>query len=104
MRTLVAAALIGLLPGAAQAIQRYDVDRMSCRQVHAVVQRDNAAILRHRSPRSGMILYDRYVSDSRFCPAYTYPVLDYLPTADNPSCPVYHCRHADEIPGIIGND
>ncbi len=104
MKLLMLMMSILLLPASAHAIARYNVDRMSCQQVHAIVQRDHAAILRYRSPRTGLILYDRYVSDSRFCPSYTSPVRDYVRTADDPACPVYHCVQDDVIPGIIGHD
>lgn len=103
MRSLLVAASIILLPVSAQAIGRYDVDRMGCQQVQAIVLRDHAAILRYHSPRSGLVLYDRYVSDSRFCPAYTSPVRDYIRTADDPACPVYHCLNDGDIPGSLGD-
>jgi len=98
LKYLLVAASIVLVPASANAIERYNIGRMSCDNIHAVLKRDHAAILRHIAPGSGLLLYDRYVSDNRYCPAYTSAVTDYLPSADNPSCPVYHCLNDDELP------
>ncbi len=110
MRSLEFAALarglalagVVLFPAAAQAIERYDVDGRSCADAQAIVQREGAAILRYRAPRSGQILYDRYVRDGELCQAYSTAVVDYIRTADNPSCPVYHCVRTDTLPGSFG--
>lgn len=103
MKILVLILALASLTVSAEAIQRYNIGSMSCSQVHAVLQQERAAILRHRSPRSGLVLYDRYVENGNYCPSYNVAVTDYLPTADNPSCPVYHCVRGDNLPGGIDN-
>lgn len=95
MKSVVLALMVALVPMSAQAINRYQVNTMSCDQVHGVLIREGAAILRYPSPRTGITLYDRYVANDRFCDAYEYPDLTYIPTADTPSCPVYHCMRPD---------
>jgi len=95
MKTVVLALVAALLPISAHAINRYNVSTMSCGAVHAIIDREGAAILRYPSPRSGIILYDRYVASDLLCDAYEYPDRTYIPTADTQSCPVYHCRRVD---------
>lgn len=89
-------ALIGLglslIAAEAQAISRYDPTRMSCGNVQARVAREGAVILRYRSTRNpNLPIYDRYVVDSRFCPAGQVRDRAYVPSADARSCPVYKC-------------
>lgn len=79
----------------AAAIERYDVNTMTCAAVQGVLQREGAAILRYPSPRSGIILYDRYVSAERFCPSYQSLNRVSIPTADTAHCPVFECRQFD---------
>ena len=80
-----------LVAAEASAISRYDIDNMSCGKVHAIIQAQGAAILRYRSRRTGITLYDRYVSSRRYCPSSQ--VIEYVsvPTSDRASCPVNRC-------------
>ncbi len=79
-----------LAAGQAQAISRYDPTRMSCDAIQDRVAREGAVILRYTSKRN-MPVYDRYVADSRFCPAGQARARAYVPSADARSCPVYRC-------------
>lgn len=100
MKTVALALIVALVPMSAQAINRYNVNTMSCNQVHGIIAQEGAAILRYPSPRTGITLYDRYVASDYFCDAYEYPEQTYIPTADTPSCPVYHCkRPTNDFPG-----
>jgi hypothetical protein len=105
MKALIVALAMASIPVSAGAVSRYyNVDRMSCEQIHEIVAGDGVAILHYRSPRRGLPLYDRYVAGDRFCPAYNYADTTYIPSADTPSCPLYHCQRDDFNPGIIGRD
>jgi hypothetical protein len=92
-RSLLVLPLI-LMAGDASAISRYNIDRMSCDRVHAIIESEGAAILRYRG-RSGLTLYDRYVSSRRYCPGSQTTETVGVPTADVRSCPVDHCVEID---------
>jgi hypothetical protein len=77
------------------AISRYDPTRMSCGQVRATIAREGAVILRYRSPRSGVVLYDRYVRSGRYCEPGEVRNRRSVPTADMRACPVYNCKQAE---------
>jgi len=96
MKTVLLAVCLCLVDAEAQAISRYDPTRMSCGQVRSTIDRDGAAILRYRSPRNpSLTLYDRYVSDERFCERGEYAVPAFVPSADRKSCPVRNCKVID---------
>ena len=40
---------------------------MTCQKVQATISRHGTVILQYKSARSGVVLYDRYASDGRFC-------------------------------------
>lgn len=93
-------ALLGLgfslIAAEAQAISRYDPTRMSCEGVQARVAREGAVILRYRLARNpNLPIYDRYVHDSRFCPAGQVRARAFVPSADARSCPVYKCKQPE---------
>lgn len=75
----------------AAAISRYNSERLSCAQVHAIIRNEGAAIMRYPSRFTGNILYDRYVADSSLCVLGKYAQSTSIPTADRDHCPVYHC-------------
>ncbi|MEX3009536.1 hypothetical protein [Hoeflea sp. TYP-13] len=76
----------------ALAINRYNVQSMSCAAVQNAVNRDGAAILRWRSARNPSLpIYDRYVRNSLFCDRGQYPKRAYVPTNNAANCPVYKC-------------
>lgn len=81
------------LPAAdALAISRYTSTSMTCSKVKAIIEREGAAIMQHRSPRTGLPLYDRYVKNRLFCPNGQTTDRAYVPASDTPSCPVYRCE------------
>jgi len=95
MKAVAIAACLCLVAAEAQAISRYDPTRMSCEQVHGIIAREGAVILRYRSPRSGMTLYDRYVSTVASCERGEVRDPRTVPSADTASCPVYSCKQAE---------
>jgi hypothetical protein len=92
MKSIVLGLCMMLLSADAHAISRYTSTSISCDQVQAAIAQDGAALMQHRSTRvSGLLLYDRYVSDRRFCPSHQVTEMTYVPSADRGSCPVRHC-------------
>jgi hypothetical protein len=92
---VAAAACLTLLPTEARAIQRYTSTSMTCAEIKATLGRDGAAIMRHQSPRTGILLYDRYVKNRSFCPVGQTTERAYIPSADRKSCPVDRCKEIE---------
>jgi len=74
------------------AISRRDVSNMSCQQTQALVRSEGEVILRFRSPRNrSAVLYDRYVSDGRYCGSGEQLTRASASSADNEYCPLRKC-------------
>jgi hypothetical protein len=95
VRTIMLALACTLVAGNAHAISRYNSQSMSCAEVRGTLQSEGAAIMRYRSARSGLPLYGRYVYTTFYCAAGEYAERKFIPTADDPSCPVRECEHYD---------
>ncbi len=96
MRTILLAIAIFTVAEPAFAINRYNIQSMSCSKVQAIIQREGAAILRYPSKRvAGMTLYDRYVRNGLFCDPGQHAERAFVPTRDNPSCWVWNCKQND---------
>jgi hypothetical protein len=92
MKKILLALCITAVSFPALAIQRYNVQTMSCASVQNAVNRDGAAILRYRSQRNPSLpLYDRYVRNGIYCDPGEYAERAYVPTRDNKLCPVRKC-------------
>jgi hypothetical protein len=89
---LAAAACFSLLAAEAHAINRYTSTSMTCSKVKAIISREGAAIMQHRSPRTGITLYDRYVKSRQFCAGGETTDQTYIPTSDLQACPVNRCE------------
>jgi hypothetical protein len=89
---LAFAGCVSLLAGDAHAINRYTSTSMTCAKVQAIISREGAAIMQHRSPRTGLTLYDRYVKNRLFCPGGQTTDWTSIPTSDQKSCRVYRCE------------
>jgi hypothetical protein len=85
-------ACLSLLAEEAHAINRYTSTSMTCAKVQATISREGAAIMQHRSPRTGLALYDRYVKNRLFCPGGQTTDWTSIPTSDQKSCRVYRCE------------
>ncbi|WP_419912978.1 hypothetical protein [Hoeflea sp.] len=95
MKTLLLAICIVSVSFPALAINRYNVQTMSCAAVQRAVDRDGAAILRWQSPRNPSLpIYDRYVRNTLFCDKGQFPKRAYVPSSDTPNCPVKRCANA----------
>ncbi|MEN9896090.1 MAG: hypothetical protein RIR97_1942 [Pseudomonadota bacterium] len=76
----------------AQAINRYNTQKMTCQQVQSTLNRDKAAVLRYPSARNpSLTLYDRYVRSGYYCDGHTVPERVTIPVRDTDRCPVLHC-------------
>lgn len=93
MKTKLALALTLTLASAnAYAISRYNSQDMSCNRAQSLVSDQGAVILHYSSSGDpGLPLYDRFVSDERFCGYDEYAKLSGVPTRDDASCPVLSC-------------
>ncbi|MBN9064317.1 MAG: hypothetical protein BGP06_13620 [Rhizobiales bacterium 65-9] len=91
MRALLLLGAVMIASGA-QA-QRLDTLRMSCAQARDAVARAGAIVL-----NSGPDIYDRYVSDRRFCSLGDVTEQAFAPTRDSAMCPVGGlCKTPDSV-------
>jgi hypothetical protein len=96
MKAVLLALCLTLVSANAYAISRYDPTRMTCDQVHAIIDQQSAVILRYQSKRvAGLPLYDRYVSSDAFCERGEMLDPFYVPTRDQNSCEVERCKKVD---------
>jgi hypothetical protein len=73
---------------------------LTCEAARQKVINEGAVILRYPSTRvQGMSLYDRYVLRNEQCDAREYAGRSYVPTRDNPQCPVLSCQVYDPFDG-----
>ena len=93
MRKLVTTALVLIIStSSSYAISRHNSQSLSCDSVHAIIDREGAAIMRYQSRRNpGLTLFDRFVSNAAFCDTEKYPVPATIPTADTNRCEVFRC-------------
>ena len=78
------------------AVSRYEVGNKSCHELRAIVGRDGAAILRWRSQRTGITLYERFVRDMSYCPADQITDTISVPTADG-NCSLPKCVELEDF-------
>ena len=95
MLRLAVAASFSLASSEALAIVRYMVQDMTCAEVQNSVDRDGVAILYRQASKSGVPLYDLYVSGQRKCANGEVAVRKGVPTNDREYCPVYKCVQSD---------
>ena len=102
MKTVLIALTLLSLASPAAAISRYNSLTMTCEAARQAIRSEGAVILRHPSVRvKDMTLYDRYVRESRYCSVNQYAEDAYIPTRDNPRCPVLNCQLIDNLDGMI---
>jgi len=92
MKRIILALCVTAISVPAFAINRYNVQTMTCGAVQSAVDRNGAAILRYRSTRNPSLqLYDRYVRNGLYCDVGEYAKRAYVPTRDRKNCPVRKC-------------
>ncbi|TPP10683.1 hypothetical protein [Rhizobium glycinendophyticum] len=95
---IILVAAIGAASPAA-AISRYNSQSLTCAEARQRVIDEGAVILRYPSKRvPGMTLYDRYVTRNAQCDANEYAERAYVPTRDEPRCPVLSCEPVSPLP------
>lgn len=92
---ILAVGAFSLMAAEAEAINRYTSTSMTCAKVQAIINREGAAIMQHRSPRTGVTLYDRYVKNRSYCPSGQTTDWTSIPTADAKSCRVNRCEEIE---------
>nr|WP_316653554.1 hypothetical protein [uncultured Gellertiella sp.] len=92
---LAAVLALGCASGAV-AEPRYNPTKMSCSAVQGVIDQQGAVTLRYQSTRvRNLPLYNRYVSNSHYCPSGEYAASANVPTLDDPTCRVQVCQQRD---------
>ncbi len=95
---VIVAAVIGVASPAA-AVSRYNSQSLTCAEARQRVIDEGAVILRYPSTRvRGMTLYDRYVTRNAQCDDNEYAERAYVPTRDEPQCPVLSCEPVSPLP------
>jgi hypothetical protein len=78
------------------AAERINTNKTNCAAIQSVLVDDGAAILRYPSNRvGGLVLYDRYVGNSRYCGAGKIGVWANVPAKDDNRCRVIACQAFD---------
>ena len=85
-----------MLAGESFAISRYDISNKSCNELRAIVGRDGAAILRWRSQRTGIPLYERFVRNMAYCPPGQITDTSSVPAADG-NCSLPKCVEIEDF-------
>ena len=97
MKRILLALCIISVSSPALAINRYNVQGMSCAAVQQAVNRDGDAILRWQSARNPSLpIYDRYVRNGLFCSPNEYAQRAFVPSKDRANCPVRICADISE--------
>lgn len=79
------------LAGSASAIERYDLERMTCSQITEALSRDGRAVLQRSSKNvQQMKIFDVYVGSPMACPAPLLPQKKAV-LAKDASCDVFQC-------------
>lgn len=87
-RTVLALILCVAATAPASAQPLYSIQRMVCADAMGLVKKSGAILL-----NAGGSSLERFVRDRSFCESSEVAELRFLPTRDNPECPVgYRCR------------
>jgi hypothetical protein len=88
-RISISALTVLTATASADAVSRYDIDRMSCASVTAALRRDSPAVLSHTS-RQGLPIYNLYVGRPTDCRGGQISRTVSVPAADG-QCRVLQC-------------
>ncbi len=91
MKTVLCALVLAATMLPAHAISRYNTTSMQCDEVQYKVRSEGAAILRYKSKRTNMTLYDRYVAHGGYCDIDEYAKIEVVPASDTNRCRVLKC-------------
>jgi hypothetical protein len=94
--SLVVVCAVICAAGSLQAAERINTTRTTCAAIQSALIAEGAAILRYPSKRvGGLVLYDRYVGDSRLCGAGKIGIWSSVPAKDAKRCRVIACERFD---------
>lgn len=88
---IVALAVTLSSPTDVAAISSYTSTSMSCGSIKSIIQNQGAVIFRHRSPRTGNVLYNRYVRNANYCLVNQTTRPTYIPASNTKNCRVFYC-------------
>ena len=92
-RVFLPAVAVLLFPASAEAISRYNAATMTCERVQSLVTRHGEVLFDFRSRNDPNVsMFNRFVAHGNFCPKGQYVAADFIPTANNPYCPLQVCR------------
>jgi hypothetical protein len=83
--------LATLVASPALAISRVSATSRTCGELRQIIDSQGAVIVTHPGSRQAGTLYDRYVSDSRFCDPGQVATDDWVPAKDK-SCRLRNCQ------------
>lgn len=67
----------------AEAAREFDTRNLSCARVNQIVQ-ERGQVVMDTGPRT----YQRFVANRGYCGRSEFTKVEFVPTADNPQCPV----------------
>jgi hypothetical protein len=92
VKKIIILATIGMFSTNAMAMSTYDSKSMTCSAIHEKIAREGSLVLRYPSRRPGLMMYNRYVSNSMSCLGQGVMGSVSVPTSDNPSCKMKTCN------------
>ncbi|TCR76759.1 MULTISPECIES: hypothetical protein [Rhizobium/Agrobacterium group] len=92
MKRLLFIAAVGLLATNAMAMSSYDAKSVSCGTVHQKIAQEGAVVLRYPSHHPGMMMYNRYVTNSTMCVGQGGSSRTTIAVSDDLKCPVMTCN------------
>lgn len=91
MKRIAFALVLLAYASSVQAQQRLSTLKLTCAQARQTVLSRGAVVL-----STGTYTYDRFVRDRSFCEFNEFLEPAFVPSRDNPQCPVgYRCRTGD---------
>ena len=95
MKTLIIVAAVGMMATNAMAMSRYNASSMSCAAVHQKIAEEGAVVLQYPSHHPGLMMYNRYVSNSMMCIGQGSTSGVKVSTSDDPNCKVVTCANSN---------
>jgi hypothetical protein len=94
MKMMLVLSATVLIATNAMAMSSYDAKSLSCESVHQKVAQDGAVVLEFPSHKPGLMMYNRYISNSTMCIGQGAVSRTTIATSDNLKCPVVTCSTA----------
>jgi hypothetical protein len=91
MKKMLFIAAVGLLATNAMAMSSYVAKSVTCENVHQKIAQEGAVVLKFPSHQPGMMMYNRFVSNSTMCLGQGGSSRTSIAVSDNLKCPVMTC-------------